>query len=92
VSKAVHDKEEIEFEVRNKNYTLRIRVIKNSFGDLKAPVEGEMSRRIKESTDSEVHLELFDSFQNPKYEGTGKCVGLEVIEKIFDYIDGNLGR
>ena len=86
VTKAVHDKEEIEFEVRNKDYILRIRVIKNSFGDLKAPVEGEMSRGIKESTDSEVRLELFDSFQNLKYKDTGKNVGLEVIEKIFDYI------
>jgi len=92
VSKAVHDKNELEFEVRNNNYILRIRVIKNSFGDLKAPVEGEMSRRIKESTDSEVHLELFDRFQNLKYKDTGKSVGLEVIEKIFDYIGGNLSR
>jgi hypothetical protein len=45
-----------------------------------------MSRRIKESIDSEVHLQLFDLDNNPEYEGTGKSVGLEIIEKIFDYI------
>ena len=65
---------------------LKIRVIKNSFGDLRAPVSGEMSRRIKESIDSEVHLQLSDKYENLEYEGTGKNVGLEIIEKIFDYV------
>jgi len=81
-----HDKEKIEITLRNKKNILRIRVIKNSFRDLRAPVSGEMSRRIKESIDSEVHLQLFDKYQNPEYEGNGKSVGLEIIEKIFDYI------
>jgi hypothetical protein len=81
-----HNKEIIEITLRNKKNILKIRVIKNSFGDLRAPVSGEMSRRIKESVDSEVHLQLFDKHHNPEYEGTGKSVGLEIIEKIFDYI------
>ena len=86
VSEIGHDKETIEITVRNNRNILKIRVIKNSFGDLKAPVSGEMSRRIKESIDSEVHLKLFDKYYNPEYEGIGKSVGLEIIEKIFDYI------
>jgi hypothetical protein len=45
-----------------------------------------MSRRIKESIDSEVHLQLFNKFNHLEYEGAGKSVGLEIIEKIFDYI------
>jgi hypothetical protein len=45
-----------------------------------------MSRRIKESIDSEVHLLLFDKYRNPEYEGTGKSVGLKIIEKIFEFI------
>ena len=86
VSEINHNKEIIEITVRNNRNTLKIRVIKNSFGDLKAPVSGEMSRRIKESIDSEVHLQLLDKADNLEYEGIGKSVGLEIIEKIFDYI------
>jgi tocopherol cyclase len=86
ISEITHDKGTIEITVRNNKNILKIRVIKNSFRDLKAPVSGEMSRRIKESINSEVHLQLFDNSHNMEYEGTGKNVGLEIIEKIFDYI------
>ena len=86
VSEINHDKETVDITVKNKKNILKIRVNKNSFGDLIAPVSGEMSRRIKESIDSEVHLQLFDRYNNLEYEGTGKSVGLEIIEKIFDYI------
>jgi tocopherol cyclase len=86
VSEINHNKDIIEITIRNSRNILKIRVIKNSFGDLRAPVSGEMSRRIKESIDSEVHLQLSDKYNNPEYEGTGKSVGLEIIEKIFDYI------
>ena len=85
-SDITHSKEMIEITVRNKWNILKIKVIKNSFGDLRAPVSGEMSRRIKESVDSEVHLQLCDKLGNQEYEGTGKNVGLEIIEKIFDYV------
>ena len=85
-SDITHSKEMIEITVRNKWNILKIKVIKNSFGDLRAPVSGEMSRRIKESVDSEVHLQLSDKHGNQEYEGTGKNVGLEIIEKIFDYV------
>jgi hypothetical protein len=86
VSEINHDKKSIEITVRNNKNILKISVIKNSFGDLRAPLSGEMSRRIKESIDSEVHLQLFDKYHNLVYEGTGKSVGLEIVEKIFDYI------
>ncbi len=86
VSEINHDKNSIEITVRNNKNILKISVIKDSFGDLRAPVSGEMSRRIKESIDSEVHLQLFDKYHNLEYEGTGKSVGLEIVEKIFDYI------
>jgi tocopherol cyclase len=86
VSEINHDNDTIEINVRNHKYILRIRIIKNSFGDLRAPVSGEMSRKIKESIDSEVHLQLFDKYNKLEYEDTGKRVGLEIIEKIFDYI------
>jgi tocopherol cyclase len=86
VSEVKHTNEVIEISIQDKRNILKIRVIKNFFGDLLAPVSGGMSRLIKESIDSEVHIQLLDIQQNLIYEGTGRRVGLEVIEKIFDYI------
>ena len=51
-----------------------------------APVSGDMSRRIKESIDSEVNLSLYDKNNNLIYTDTGKRAGLEVIDKIFEYL------
>jgi hypothetical protein len=85
-SEITHNKNIIEISVRNNRNILKISVIKNRFGELRAPVSGGMSRRINESIDSEVHLQLFNKYKNLEYEGTGKSVGLEIIEKIFDYI------
>jgi hypothetical protein len=86
VSEITRGKEKIEITVRNSRNVLKISVIENVFGELRAPVSGEMSRRINESIDSEVHLQLFDKYDNQVFEGTGKSVGLEIIEKIFDYV------
>ncbi len=81
-----NDKDALDITLRNRNNKLVIRVTKNSFRDLRAPVSGEMSRRIKESIDSEVHLKLSDRSDNAVYKGTGKSVGLEIIEEIFKYL------
>jgi hypothetical protein len=40
----------------------------------------------KESIDSEITLNLFDRQGNLIYNDTGKRAGLEVIDKIFDYL------
>jgi len=81
-----NNKDKLHITLLNKTHKLKITVIKNSFCDLKAPVSGEMSRRIKESLDSELQLQLFDREDNLVFEGTGKNVGLEIIEEIFNYI------
>ncbi|HBC79508.1 MAG TPA: hypothetical protein DCZ51_12810 [Bacteroidales bacterium] len=86
VSEITRNKDIIDISVRSSENILKIRVIQNLFGELRAPVSGEMSRRIKESIDSEVHLQLLNRNNNLEYEGTGRSVGLEIIEKIFDYI------
>jgi hypothetical protein len=86
ILKVDHKDDRIEITLKNNNYILRVSVIKKSFGDLRAPVSGEMTRKIKESIDSEVHLQLSDRNNNLEYEGIGKSVGLEIEEKIFDYI------
>ncbi len=60
-------------------------MLKSTFGELRAPVSGNMSRRIKESIDSEVTLSLYDKHNNLIYNDSSKRAGLEVIDKIFEY-------
>lgn len=69
----------------NKKYLLKINAILKGAGELKAPALGEMSRRIKESIDSEVHIQLTDKNNKIIVEEFGTRAGLEIIEKIFEY-------
>ena len=84
-----HSSGNIEISLKNKDFSLRISVLKSTFGELRAPVSGNMSRRIKESIDSEVNLSLFDKQNNLIYSDSSKRAGLECIEKIFEYLDKN---
>ena len=72
--------------MKNNSAVLKVRVVKNSFGELRAPSSGDMSRRIKESIDSTVELSLHDNNGDLIYEDTAKRAGLEVIEEIFGYL------
>ncbi len=65
---------------------LRVLVSKSTTGELRAPVSGNMSRRIRESIDSEVTLDLYDKHNNLIFNDISRRAGLEVIEKIFDYL------
>ena len=78
--------ESIDLILRNHDSILKINASKNTFGELRAPASGDMSRRIKESIDSEVNLKLFDKHNNLIYNDSAKRGGLEVIDKIFDYL------
>ncbi len=82
-----HSERNIEISLENRDSILRIKAEKNTFGELRAPVSGDMSRRIKESIDSEVSLELYDKKKNLVYSDSSKRAGLEIIEKIFDYLN-----
>jgi len=42
-----------------------------------------MTRRIKESIDSEVYVKLYDREKNLLFEDSGKRAGLEMVEDIF---------
>ncbi|HUX58153.1 MAG TPA: hypothetical protein VMV77_14340 [Bacteroidales bacterium] len=72
--------------MKNNSAKLKVRASKNTFGELRAPVSGDLSRRIKESIDSEVSLNLYDKHNNLIYNDLGARAGLEIIDKIFDYI------
>jgi tocopherol cyclase len=86
ITQIEHDSSSITISVKNNKSVLRAKVIKNIFGELRAPASGDMSRRIKESIDSTVHLTLHDNNGKLIYEDTGKRAGLEIIEEIFKYI------
>ena len=60
ITKIEHDNKSVTIEMKNKNAVLKVNVVKNSFGELRAPASGDMSRRIKESIDSTVDLTLYD--------------------------------
>lgn len=77
--------EGMTIELANSRQTLQVEVKVNSAGELIAPVRGEMNRRIKESLDSSVSVKLMQGDENV-YSGFSKRAGLEVIEKIFDYL------
>ncbi len=64
---------------------LRISAAMNNAGTLIAPVSGKMTRRIKESVDSEIEIELY-SRDNLIYKDNAVRTGLEVIEKIFEIV------
>jgi tocopherol cyclase len=86
VTNLTHSENSIGLELRNRDVTLKVSAVKSVFSELRAPVSGEMSRRIKESIDSEIKLTLSDNQGNLIYSDTGRRAGLEVIEKIFDYL------
>jgi tocopherol cyclase len=86
LEKINHSKSTVSFILKNPRNTLEVLVRKNTFTELVAPVKGNMSRRIKESIDSEVDISLYDNKKNLIYSDSGKRAGLEVIEEIFGYI------
>jgi len=86
ITDIIHDNDSVSMTSKNKKYILKFKAIKKTFGELKAPASGDMSRRIKESVDSVVTLSLFDNSNNLLYTDEGKRAGLEVIDKIFEYL------
>ncbi len=86
ITEMKHNNESINLTMKNRKNILEVRVLKSLFGELRAPVSGNMSRRIKESIDSEVTLSLFDKHKKLIYTDSSKRAGLELIDKIFDYI------
>jgi tocopherol cyclase len=89
ISEISHSENSLDLVITNKNYKLRIHAKKSTFGVLRAPVSGKMSRRIKESVDSEVNLSLLDKNDNLLYSDKSKRAGLEIIDTIFDYLNAS---
>ena len=58
---------------------LEIQTLKNRAGILKAPVNGNMNRRISEGIDAELKLKLFDENNNVLFEESSQTTGLELV-------------
>jgi tocopherol cyclase len=86
ISSISHDQRRIEIELKSRTHSVSLTATKSRTGELKAPVSGTMSRRIKESIDSEVTVKLSNSSGTVLFEDAGKRAGLEIIEKIFGYL------
>jgi len=76
----------VQVSLRNNKHQLLITIRKNTSGILKAPVNGDMSRHIKESIDSEVDVILLDRNKKILFEDKGSRAGLEAIDAIFHYL------
>jgi len=68
----------IEMEVFNRKHILSVSARGNVKGNLKAPVDGEMSRTIHESIDSSIRIRMCERQGTIILEGTGDTAGLEI--------------
>ena len=86
ISRVFMEGDQLLIELKRKSSTLRVSVAKHLTGELKAPSTGNMSRRIKESIDSEVDVSLLEGNEEVVFQETGHRAGLEIEERIFDYL------
>lgn len=69
----------VEIVIANRCHRLNIRASHASSGLLAAPVDGAMSRRIAESIDSTIHLQLFTKQGKLLVDESGNHAGLELV-------------
>ncbi len=79
-----YDGKALDITLENNSHIMDVKIIKSKSSDLIAPVQGSMTRKIKESIDSEAVVKLYGKANNLIFEDTGKRAGLEIIEAIFE--------
>jgi len=78
--------EMLTLSFKSKHQHLKISAALKKTGILLAPEAGVMSRRIKESVDSEFEVRLTDNKGNELFHDTASRAGLEVIDGIFEIV------
>lgn len=78
--------EKITIGFKSKKHQLVVKATLKKSGILLAPKSGQMSRRIKESVDSELEVILSDMNGTVIYHDNASRAGLEVIEGIFEIV------
>ena len=81
-------KEVVILELSDKHYTLKIVVHGRISGNLKAPVQGAMSRTIRESIGSGVRMALSDRQGNVIIDATGTPAGFEQVGDMEILLEG----
>jgi tocopherol cyclase len=86
IEKITRDADSVDIEIRNGMYVLKIHAEISHSGELRAPVQGMMTRRIREGMDSVVQLELSGPGNSLIYTDSSRRAGMEVVDKIFEAI------
>jgi hypothetical protein len=69
----------LKINIYNKEFTYQIETYRSNSGELLAPVQGSMERRISESVNAQLHLTVLDENQNVIYEDSTSIAGLEIV-------------
>jgi tocopherol cyclase len=69
------------FVIEEGKWRIVVQATRRNSGLLKAPQSGEMERRIAESVDAEIGLQLFDRKGKLLFQGKGQEAGLEIVGK-----------
>jgi tocopherol cyclase len=78
--KNIHlDKEMVSVEIESREQIIRVNASHAARGLLAAPVDGAMDRRIAESVDAIISLEVKDRTGKKIFSGTGNTAGLELV-------------
>jgi tocopherol cyclase len=80
------DDNTVRLQLSNRRFRLEVEVERNTTGQLKAPVKGQMDRKIAESLDAKVRIALSDKNGKKVFEGTGSHTGLEIVGDVTRYI------
>jgi len=75
----------LDIIIRDKDYEIRMSVENDSYGQLKAPFRGEMSRNIYESINAKVKVKMIDKHKNFIFEGIGTNAGIEIMCEENDF-------
>ena len=77
-----YEENSLDINIVLRNEILEIQAIKNSSGMLKAPINGNMNRRIAEGIDAEITLKLLDKNKKELFKDSSLTTGLEVVGNI----------
>lgn len=77
-----YEENSLNLNIVLKDEILEIQTIKKSSGMLKAPINGNMNRRISEGIDADLKVKLLDENKNILFEDSSKTTGLELVGDI----------
>lgn len=88
VATARMQKNTLHLELRRGSQVLTLEAVPARSGELKAPVDGEMSRVIKESVDARISFRFTDG-AGITVEDKGSRAGLEIIEEMLSFLQNS---